>query len=93
MVEHPSYPIHSIQRVEKFDHITSQYNISFTGKAGDEWEFVVDKKRMYKDGFKWELGGEGKGGVSAEEKEDGVLKVCVGEEADEKVFEIVIEKK
>ncbi|KZT60197.1 Bet v1-like protein [Calocera cornea HHB12733] len=75
--------------LEDFSMEPKEWRGTFLGKGAEEFNVMVDEKRMWKDGWKAGVEGEGAGSVQLE-KRVGELGVKIGEEAREKKFEIVV---
>lgn len=67
----------------------------FTGKTGGNVDIVYDNKRMYAStgGVRVSVKGDGKDGVTASDDGNGRVSVNVGEAAEGKNFEVVLEPK
>jgi len=85
-----SQEVTSVVRFESFNHGKREWKAGLIGNAGDQFEIAVDGQRMYSNNsFKVSVEGAGKSGVTVTPNGDRV-KVVVGPEAADKLFEIFI---
>ncbi|KAF8326876.1 uncharacterized protein EI90DRAFT_3127680 [Cantharellus anzutake] len=85
--------IKSTVRIESYSHEDAKkYRLALLGKAGDEFDILVDEEKKYPDGYNVEKIGEGIDYVQLTTSK-GKVHAKIGEGADGRKFEIIITTK